>query len=67
MQFCTGKMERVIEIAENRLDQIGQQTLLPQSFQVRSVRITENDQKNLTNDIVELDKFLYWTDLKEAL
>ena len=67
MQFCTGKMERVIEIAENRLDQIGQQTLLPQSFQVRSVRITENDQKNLTDDIVELDKFLYWTDLKEAL
>ena len=67
MQFCTEEMERVIEIAENRLDQIGQQSFLPQSFQVRSVRITENDQKNLTNDIVELDKFLYWTDLKEAL
>ena len=61
MQFCADEMERVIEISESRLDRIGQQSFL------RSVRITENNQKNLTNDIVELDKFLYWTDLKEPL
>ena len=61
MQFCADEMERVIEIAESRLDRIGQQSFL------RTVRITENNQKNLTNDIVELDKFLYWTNLKESL
>ena len=61
MQFCADEMERVIEIAESRLDRIGQQSFL------RTVRITENNQKNLTNDIVELDKFLYWTDLKKPL
>ena len=61
MQFCAKEMERVIEIAESRLDRIGQQSF------VRSIKITEKDQENLTNDIVELDKFLYWTDLKESL
>ena len=61
MQFCTEEMVRDIEIAVNRLDRIGQQVFL------RIVTITEEDQKNLANDLVKLDKFLYWTDLKEPL
>lgn len=61
MQFCTDEMVRDIEIAVNRLDRIGQQVFL------RIVTITEEDQKNLANDLVKLDKFLYWTDLKELL
>jgi len=61
MQFCTDEMVRDIEIAVNRLDRIGQQVFL------RIVTITEEDQKNLANDLVKLDKFLYWTDLKEPL
>ena len=61
MQFCTEEMVRDIEIAVNRLDRIGQQVFL------RIVTITEEDQKNLANDLVKLDKFLYWTDLKELL
>lgn len=61
MQYCTEEMVRDIEIAVNRLDRIGQQVFL------RIVTITEEDQKNLANDLVKLDKFLYWTDLKESL
>ena len=61
MQYCTEEMVRDIEIAVNRLDRIGQQVFL------RIVTIAEEDQKNLANDLVKLDKFLYWTDLKESL
>ena len=61
MQFCTEQMVDEIGIAAERVNLICQQSVL------RIVSITEEDHKNLASDLVKLDKFLYWTDLKESL
>ena len=60
MQFCTEQMANEILNAEDRVDQICQQSVL------RMVSITEEDHKNLASDLVKLDKALYWTDFKES-
>lgn len=60
MQFCTEEMADEILTAEDRVDQICQQSVL------RIVSITEEDHKNLASDLVKLDKSLYWTDFKES-
>ena len=60
MQFCTEQMVVEIGVAADRVDQICQQSVL------RIVSITEEDHKNLASDLVKLDKFLYWTDIKES-
>ena len=60
MQFCTEQMANEILDAEDRVDQICQQSVL------RMVSLTEEDHKNLASDLVKLDKALYWTDFKES-
>ena len=69
MQFCTEQMVQDIIIVENRLKKIAQQSecattkILDKYF----ILITDEDDKNLTSDLVKLDRYLYWTDLKDSL
>ena len=69
MQFCTEQMVQDIIIVENRLKKIAQQSecattkILDKYF----ILITDEDDKNLTSDLVKLDRYLYWTDLKGSL
>lgn len=65
MQFCTQQMVRDIQIAVNRVKQI--EYYSPLRIIYGTSMVTEEDQKNLANDLVKLDECLYWTDLKETL
>ena len=64
MQVFTEEMVRDLEIIEYRMNEIKLRSICTVS---RTVMITIQDEQNLASDLVKLDRYLYWTDLKELL